>query len=249
LWNIISKVTRKTEKSIHLPHSLIMDNKEVSIVKTAEAFNNYYLNMASDLQIQIDNETSLISLLKNTYQNYFSQTNIIPVTEGERRSLICSLKAKDSSGCDGISSKIQKKFNSLIIKPLSFFCNESIQTGVFPDRLKYAIVKPLYKNGDRSIISNYRPISLLPLFSKVLEKTMYSRLNQHLIINNTLAMEKYEFRKDRSTEQAAYTLINGILQAWNSKSQVVGIFCDLIKAFDCVNHEYIYRKVKILWGK
>ena len=60
-----------------------MNNKEVSIVKRAEAFNNHFLNMADDLQIQIDNETSPISLLKNTYQNNFSQMNIIPVTEGE----------------------------------------------------------------------------------------------------------------------------------------------------------------------
>jgi hypothetical protein len=146
--------------------------------------------------------------------------NIIPVTEGEIQSLICSLKAKDSSGYDGISTEILKICNSLISKPLSFFCNESIQTDVFPDRLKRAFVKPLYKNGDRSSISNYIPISLLPVFSKVLEKTVYCRLNQLLSINNALATEQYGFRKDRSTEQAAYALINGILQAWNNKLQL-----------------------------
>jgi hypothetical protein len=80
--------------------------------------------------------------------------NIIPVTEGEIQSLICSLKAKGSRGYDGISTKIIKMCNSLISKPLSYICNKSSQTGVFPDRLKYAIVKPLYKNGDRSSISN-----------------------------------------------------------------------------------------------
>jgi len=68
---------------------------------------------------------------------------------------------------------------------------------------------------------------------------MYSRLNQHLSINNILAMEQYGFRKDWSTVCAAYTLINRILQAWNSKLQVVGIFCDLAKAFDCVNHDIL----------
>jgi len=73
---------------------------------------------------------------------------------------------------------------------------------------------------------------------------MYCRLNQHLSINNTLAMEQHGFRKDWSTEQAAYILINGILQAWNSKSQVVGIFCDLAKAFDCMNHDILIEKLK-----
>jgi hypothetical protein len=73
---------------------------------------------------------------------------------------------------------------------------------------------------------------------------MYSRLNQDLIINNILTMEKYGFRKDRSTEHANYTLINGILQAWNSKLQVAGIFCDLAKAFNCVNHDTLIEKLK-----
>jgi hypothetical protein len=137
--------------------------------------------------------------------------NIIPVTEREIQSIIYYLKAKDSSGYDGISTKLLKMCNSLISKPHSYNCNKSIQTGVFPDCLKYAIVKPLYKNGDRSNISNYRPISLLPVFSKVLENTIYCRLNQCLSINNILTMEQYGFRKDWSTEQAAYTLVNGIL--------------------------------------
>jgi len=235
MWNIINKVTRKAEKSIHLPHSLLINNKEVSIVKTAEALDNYFFNRADDLKIQIDNKTSPISLLKNAYRNDFSQMNIIYLTEGEIRSITCSLKAKDSSGYDGISTKILKMYNSLISKPLSYICNKSIQTGVFHDRLKYAIVKPLYKNSDRFNISNYKPISLLPGFSKILGKTMHCRLNKHLSINNILTKEQYGFRKDGPTEQAAYTLINGILQAWNSKSQIVGIFCDLAKAFDCVN--------------
>jgi hypothetical protein len=127
---------------------------------------------------------------------------------------------------------------------VSYICNKSIQTGVFHDHLKYSIVKPLYKNGDRSGISNYRPVSLLRVFSKVLEKTLYCRLNQCLSINNIPATGQYGFRKNRSIEQAAYTLINEILQAWNSKSQVVGTFCDLTKAFDCVNHDILIEKLK-----
>jgi len=67
--------------------------------------------------------------------------------------------------------------NSLISKPLSYICNKSIQTGVFPDCFRYESVKPLFKNGDRSSISNYRPVSLLPVFSKLLEKTTVVSIN------------------------------------------------------------------------
>ena len=73
---------------------------------------------------------------------------------------------------------------------------------------------------------------------------MYSILNQHFSVNNILVMEQYGFRKDRSTELAPYTLSNGILQAWNNKLQVIGIFCDLTKALDCVNHDILMEKLK-----
>jgi hypothetical protein len=112
MWNIIKNVTRKAEKSNHLLHFFKMNNKKVSVVKSAEPFKNYFLNMADDLQIEVVNDISQISFLKNAYQNDFSQMNIIPVTEGEIQSTICSLKSKDSSGYDGVSTKLLKMCNS-----------------------------------------------------------------------------------------------------------------------------------------
>ena len=132
MWNIINNVTRNAEKSSHLPYSFKMNNKAVSTVKSAEAFNNYFLTMADDSQIQTDYDIWLISLLKNANQNDFSQVNITPVTEGEIQSIICSLKTKDSSGYDGVATKLLKMCNSVISKPLSYVCNKSIQTAVFP---------------------------------------------------------------------------------------------------------------------
>jgi len=85
-------------------------------------------------------------------------------------------------------------------------------------------------------MANYGPISSLKILSKVVETTMYHRLN-HLKVNNILAAERYGFRKRLSTENAAYTLTDNKLKAWNSKFHICGIFCDLAKAFDCTNHE------------
>jgi len=101
-------------------------------------------------------------------------------------------------------------------------------TGVFPDHLKYQVIKPLYMQGERYSIFSYRPVSLLTVFSKVLEKTVYHRLNQHLQVNMV---------KDLSTEHATYSLLDGILHGWNSKIHVAGFFCDLAKALDCINHK------------
>jgi hypothetical protein len=106
-----------------------------------------------------------------------------------------------------------------------------LSTGVFPDRLKYALVKPCFKKGNIQEIANYRPISLSTSFSKIIEKLIFLRLITHIEMNDILAPEQYGFRTNLSTEKAAFSLIDVILTAMNNKQIVGGIFCDLQKAF------------------
>ena len=87
--------------------------------------------------------------------------------------------------------------------------------GTFLDRLKYSEIKPIYKKGDKTQIANYRPILLLPVFSKIFEKVLYKRLYNHLLLNNILVKEQFEFRCNTSMEMAIYTLINNILLSLN----------------------------------
>jgi hypothetical protein len=120
-----------------------------------------------------------------------------------------------------------------------------MQYGVFPERLKFSIIKPIYKKGYKSLPSNYRPISLLTSFSKIVEKIMYNRLVSHLKKHAILNPNQYGFQEKISTDNAIYSLLNTVLTALNNKSKAKGIFYDIEKAFDCVNHDILLHKLEI----
>jgi len=116
--------------------------------------------------------------------------------------------------------------------------------GIYPERLKFSLIKPIYKSGDKSSLLNYKPISLLPTFPKIFEKVFYTRLLDHLNNNAILNEHQYGFRTEVSTENASHILLNEILTAMNCKQMVGGIFCDLHKAYDCINHAVLLEKLK-----
>ena len=116
--------------------------------------------------------------------------------------------------------------------------------GIYPERWKFSLIKPVYKSCDKSFPSNYRPINILPTFSKIFEKVIYKWLFDHLDNNAVLSQHQYGFQNEVSTENASHILLHEILTAMNSKQMVGGIFCDLHKAFDCINHVVLLQKLK-----
>ena len=135
----------------------------------------------------------------------------------EIEKVIKSLKTKNVHGYDEISVKIIKQSAPFISSPLTYICNKSLELGIFPSRLKYSTVKPIFKKGDRQNAANYRPISLLISFSKIFEKIIYTRIYEHVTQNQILTKEQYGFRLNLSTDNASYTLTHEILMALNNK--------------------------------
>ncbi|CAL4106886.1 unnamed protein product, partial [Meganyctiphanes norvegica] len=121
--------------------------------------------------------------------------------------------------------------------------NQAINTGQYPDALKIAKVIPLFKKGDPHQINNYRPISLLSIINKNFEKLLYRRLYKFLIKHNVLYKYQFGFRKGYSTTMALIEIVNNIKTAIDNNKFVCGIFLDLTKAFDTINHQILLDKL------
>ena len=132
----------------------------------------------------------------------------------------------------------------LISKPLCEILNLSIENGIIPDQLKIARIVPIFKSGDNSLFSNYRPILVLPVFSKILEKAVYNRLMNYININGILFRNQFGFRKNHSTSHALINLYDQISTGLDANKHTVGIFLDLSKAFDTVDHEILINKLE-----
>ena len=147
----------------------------------------------------------------HSFKNLLLNINLKSISTKEAENIIKSLRPKNSSGNNGISTTLLKISSPLMSSPLTQICNKSLSSGIFPDHMKYAVVKPLFKKGDKSNISNYRPIPILSSLSKVLQKVMYHQLQEHLNKYSILA-EQFGFRTYSTTNKAIYILINETLK-------------------------------------
>ena len=175
-WNIINENINNRHGRQDIPsiniNGVITQNNQV----IANTFNSYYSSVAQHITKNFNNSNvvgnthNTINYLHNILKQPLPLDKLKFVSPAEIENVAKSLKAKNSHGYDEISTKAIKQSILYISSPLAYICNLMLSSGVFPTRLKFAEIKPLYKKGDRMDITNYRPISLLPSFSKFLKK-------------------------------------------------------------------------------
>ena len=165
-----------------------------------------------------------------------------PTTGVEVGNIVRKLKVS-SPGWDGISSKVVKAAYNSFLNPLVHVLNLSLSQGLVPEELKTARLIPIFKSGTKSLISNYRPISILPCFSKILEKLVYTRIVHFITRHNLLHPSQFGFREHRNTSLALIQTIDYIAQSFQANHTAIGVFIDFRKAFDCVSHQVLCRKI------
>ena len=143
-----------------------------------------------------------------------------------------------------MSSRVLKDAFCILTHQLTHLINLILRKGTFPKNWKNAKVIPLYKGGDKSEVSNYRPISLLPLPSKTIEKVIHSRLTEFYTMHNVLTDNQDGFRKGRSTIDTIANFTDDISLNINKGECTIAAFVDFKKAFDTVNHDILIQKLK-----
>ena len=178
-------------------------------VDSANSFNTFFPRIGENLS----NSIHVDHFLHGTYKKYlWSPTNMrmefVIVTEEEVLNIINSLDNKRSSGCDGLSYTMVKSLKNELYMSLTLIINQMLHTGIYPNAFKIAKIIPIFKKGDPSFLTNYRPISLLPTLSKIFEHAVFTELYSFFITNKILCEQQYGFRAGHSIELAATKLID-----------------------------------------
>jgi hypothetical protein len=259
-WSILNTALHKS-KAHNSIHSLFHNNSLITDSLTiANTFNAFFTNIAADIASNIHPTVTPPHPPNSptTHPNtpLFNMADS-PVTEAEITEIIIGLEDKKTSDVTGLSTNLLKKVFTPILTPLSHIFTLSLTTGHVPSPLKIAKIVPIFKSGDCLDMNNYRPISLLSIFSKILEKIVCNRLTDHLETHSLLSTQQFGFRKNHSTSHPMNLMLNSLTSALNSKKHSIVIFCDLKKAFDTCNHSILLSKLsklgvrgtELLWFK
>jgi hypothetical protein len=235
LWKCINEVVGEIRK----------ENRKPAL--DASILNDYFTNVGK-LQAQtIESCNGLDSFLldcENTQNRIASTFFMGPTSENEVEATIKNLKTNCSPGIDDISNSLLKKIARYISHPLSFIFNKCFEEGYFPKHFKSAKIKPLFKQGDPSNPSNYRPISLISNLAKIMEKIIKIRIVTFIDKYNIINKNQFGFQNCKSTEDALIKFTNTISQNLNSNMKTLAVFLDIRKAFDTIPHNTLFMKLE-----
>lgn len=237
VWNTINDLLLSSNKKTVT--ELMIEGKSCSGTLLADMFNNHFLKSGA-CEISTSTDTGCEPYItKSITKSIF----LTPADESEIHSFIMNLPNNSAAGVDGIKAEPLKSVSQYISGPLTHICNLILSTGIFPDKLKIARVSVIHKGGIENDLNNYRPVSVLPIFSKIIERVLYHRISHFCSQENIITKQQYGFQKKKSTEQALLSIKDKIIDNFEQRSYTLGIFLDFKKAFDSIKHEILLMKL------
>ena len=238
-WKTVNEVISNTSKCSSPRDIQIREKGEIVPQKLIpEIFNKFFTSIGSQLTKSTD-----ISNTKVQTQMSYSSFFLGPVTSFEVSKTITSLKFKHNITKDNITNKLLIKCKDQLSNHIANVINSTFSRGIVPSECKIARVIPVYKNGNPEEPTNYRPISILPAISKVIEKCVKRRLTEYLKTNRILYKYQYGFRESSSTQSAVIDIVINLEDALDRGLAAAGLFIDLRKAFDTVDHGILISKL------
>ena len=207
----------KSTKS-NFPRRMIIDGQEIfDQGKIANSFNKFFVDIGPKLaSMTLNHKQNLTSIEIHIKPSWVKQT-----------------------------SNVVNETSDIFFTPLKYIFNLSLQQGIFPENLKIAKVSPIYKKEGEFLLTNYRPISVLLCFSKLLEHIMYNSLFKYYSENSILYEKQFGFTASHSTEHAILLLVNQLYQLFGKSKFTLGNFIDLGKAFDTVDRKILTKKLEL----
>lgn len=241
-WQLMNELLGRKVKQ-RSAVSLKIRDKEISDgVQVSKTFNDFFCSIGENLANGIDSDKDIWKF--NTMPRQLSSVFLRPATIEEVILLIKNLKTNKSAGPDNIPATTIKNHHLAFANILTNVFNEIIETGEFPECLKKARVVPIFKSGDPTCVNNYRPISVLPVMSKILEQMIASRISEFLFSNSLIYERQYGFRVGCSTLTATCELMDEIAETIDNRKHSGALFLDLKKAFDTISHELLLQKLE-----
>jgi hypothetical protein len=210
----------------------------------SQQFNEFFINSVGKL-IHSNKNCKIDHATRNDITQNPNVLFLAPATEEEVLQIAKKLKMKSSAGYDEIPDMIVKQCIHTVKKPLTFIINLSLSSGIFLNQTKIAKVRPIFKKGQKQNIENYRLISILSGFSKILETLTYNTVVNFLDKFNLISNARNGFRKNKSTCTAIQMFIGEVQKVLDNKQLAFGIFLDLSKAFDVIDHDLLLAKLEL----